>query len=81
MLWPTWSLAINLYVLHISDSSNFMNAAKFERFILVHTNNVMSMQLHPLYETSTHVVDPIVEDEGQGPPKAWGPYVWYGILH
>jgi len=51
-----------------------MNIAKFERFILKHTNDDVPMSWYRIDETGRKVVEQIVEDEDQGPSKEQGPY-------
>jgi hypothetical protein len=60
--------------LHNRDGTDFMNEAKFERFILKCTNDNVSFSWDLLDETScsSRVVVQIVEDEDQGPSKEWG---------
>ena len=56
------------------DSSDFMNKSKFERLILLRTNDDVSIYWDLLDKTGSCVVAQVVEDEDQGPSKEWMPY-------
>ena len=57
--------------MHNPDSQDFMNTDKFERFILKKTKATEPYQWDLLDETTTKVIDHIVEDEDRGPSKEW----------
>jgi hypothetical protein len=62
---------------HDRDSNDFMSKAKFVCYILKQTNNVEPMHRELLDEMAIRVIDHIVEDKDQGPPKESGPHGWY----
>ena len=54
---------------HNQDSSHLMNKLKFEKLILRCSNNDVPMSWDLLDETSSHMVEEVVEDKDQGPSK------------